>query len=175
MSDYPSQSPWGPHGPQVSVPSTMPNPTAPSPVPSFEAPAPSYPSYSTGGGGAGGGGGGGGAAPMGGAGRARGAGRALSEAPIGGWIRNLAIAGGVLGALAGGVRGALVHLPTASAGLLALRFGLAGAAAGAGFPPLLRAAFLAARALIGVGLALALWAAALALAGQLSWLGQTLR
>jgi hypothetical protein len=30
MSDYPSQSPWGPHGPQTSgPPTTMPNPTAP--------------------------------------------------------------------------------------------------------------------------------------------------
>src|SRR5690349_6465647 len=35
VNDYPSQSPWGPHGPQVSVPSVMPNPTAPSATPDF--------------------------------------------------------------------------------------------------------------------------------------------
>lgn len=168
MSDYPSQSPWGPHGPQVNVPSTTPNPTPSDPVPNFGAPEPSYPGYSPPSGGGVGGGSAGGA----GGGTVRLAARAISEAPIGGWMRNLAIAGAVLGIFVGAGRGFLIHLPMRGTGVLALRLGLAGAAAGAGFPPCIRAAFLAARAAIWIGLALALWVAALALAGQLPWLAR---
>src|SRR5690242_2692721 len=54
VNDYPSQSPWGPHGPQVSVPSVMPNPTAPSATPDFggwQAPSSAPASFSGGGGG----------------------------------------------------------------------------------------------------------------------------
>jgi hypothetical protein len=55
-------------------------------------------------------------------------------------------------------------------GALILRFGLAGAAAGAGIPPAVRAAALASRALIWVVVTALLWGGALALAGQTGWL-----
>jgi len=93
---------------------------------------------------------------------------AVASAPIGGWVRRLAIAGGVLGCLlAFGGTMATHLLPTPMA---VLRFGLAGAAAGAGIPPAVRAAALASRALIWVVVAGLLWAAALGLSGQTDWL-----
>ena len=52
MTDYPSSSPWGPHGPQVDAHSVTPNPTPSTPYdvgqPSFGAPA-AAPGYSGGG------------------------------------------------------------------------------------------------------------------------------
>jgi hypothetical protein len=93
---------------------------------------------------------------------------AVASAPIGGWVRNLAIAGGVVGCLFAFGGSMTMHLlPTPIA---VLRFGLAGAAAGAGIPPAVRAAALASRALIWVVVAGLLWAAALGLSGQTDWL-----
>ena len=168
MTDYPSNSPWGPHGPQVDAHSVTPNPTAQTPQPDFggsapEAwPAPSAPS------GGGGGGSAGGSAP--GAGAYGAATGALSSAPIGKSMRNLAIGGAVLGCLAGVARSVMLHLPPPSMGAEVFRLGLAGASAGAGFPPAIRACFMALRAFVWIALALFLWAIAIALSGQAPWL-----
>ena len=172
MNDYPSSSPWGPHGPQVNVPSTTPNPTAQDPVPSLGSdversrsvavePSPyAPPSGERGGAGAGG--------------PARDVGGTGAELPFGRWMLNLAVVGAVIGALVGAGRGMLLHQPPSATGMMALRLGLAGAAAGAGLPPFLRAALLAARAALWIGLAVVLWAAALALTGQIPWLARYL-
>ena len=158
---YPSQSPWGPHGPQVNVPSTTPNPTAPSPTPpSFEpwSPAPASPvSYSGTGG------------PTATAGSAS---PALAGQSFGTWLRNLAIAGGVLGCLLGAARGFVLHQPSAVIGVLTVRFGIAGAAAGAGIPPVFRAVSSMLRAAIWIVIAVLLWGIAMAAAGQLGWLAR---
>jgi len=51
MSDYPQQSPWGPHGPQVSgPPTTKPNPTAPWSEPAIgDSGSANQPAYTSGG------------------------------------------------------------------------------------------------------------------------------
>lgn len=159
MSDYPSSSPWGPHGPQVNVPSVTPNPTAPSPPPSFAAPDPwpvSAPAT-----------GGGGVAAGGGVGAVSGT-PGVAIAPIGPWVRKLAMAGLVVGCLLGFGGSMTTHLLPTPIGVL--RFGLAGAAVGASIPPAVRAAALASRALIWIVITGLLWAAAFGLAGQTGWL-----
>ncbi|HEX7077502.1 MAG TPA: hypothetical protein VF363_03685 [Candidatus Eisenbacteria bacterium] len=172
MSEYPWQSPFGPHGPQVQNPSTTPNPTIPTPPQDFGSPSPWAPPdpSSPGVGGGGGAGGTGGGEAGGGAGGTGGAASAISDAPIGKRIRNLAIVGVVLGAFVGLMRGLLTHMPPSATGLLALRFGIAAALAGAGIPPAIRAIVLAARAAIWIALALVLWVVAIILMGQSGWL-----
>lgn len=165
MTDYPSQSPWGPHGPQVSVPSVTPNPTAPSPVPDYSAPQPSHPGYAPAGGGGGVSTGG---APAGGTGG--GTAPALHAVPIGKWILNLSLAGAAVGCIVAVVRALILHTPASELGVQAVRYLLAGAAAGAGFPPAFRAGAHAVRAIAWIALAAALWLAALLLAGQADWL-----
>lgn len=164
MSDYPSNMPWGPHGPQTSVPTTTPNPTASTPDPGW-APAPdagwgsSAPaasgSYSSGGGGGG---------SLGGA-----ASPARWFFPAACW---LAVAGGVVGLLAGGVRAYSFHLPPATVGAAAIRFGIAGAASGASIPPFIRAAGSLVRSAIWIGMVAILWLIALAALGRLDWLNR---
>lgn len=163
MNDYPSQSPWGPHGPQLSEPSVTPNPTAPDPPPSYQgwdpAPTPqaSYPSYS-------------GATGAAGTGPAASGPSLLAGHAFGTWIRNLAIAGGVLGCLTGAARGYALHQPSAIIGVLTMRLGIAGAAFGAGVPPAFRAAGSIIRAALWIVIAAILWTIAIAAAGQMGWL-----
>lgn len=158
MSDYPSQSPWGPHGPQVSMPSVTPNPTAPTPPPTFQSfdpgPAPSYR-------GAGGPTGPVGSGPI-----------VYSGQPLGAWMRKLAIVGSVLGCFVGAARGFALHLPPAIIGIMIVRLGVAGAATGAGVPPAFRAAGSVIRAAAWIVLAAVLWTIAMAAAGQMGWLTQ---
>lgn len=87
-------------------------------------------------------------------------------------MRNFAIGGLVLGALAGLARAVLLHAPPAVIGMVAFRMGVAGAAAGAGIPPALRALATAFRAFIWIALATALWLIAMSAAGQLGWLSR---
>ncbi|MBI1796391.1 MAG: hypothetical protein HYR74_05000 [Candidatus Eisenbacteria bacterium] len=159
MSDYPSSSPWGPHGPQVSPQSVTPNPTAPSSVPDFGgfAPAPASAPF-----------GGGGVRPSGGGGG--GAIAAMSGPRFGRWVLNFALLGTGLGAIAGGLAGLGLHLPGAALGGLALRWAIAGAAVGASVPPAVRSIVTLIRA-AGWGLVtLVLWWIAIAASGQLGWL-----
>jgi hypothetical protein len=159
MSDYPSQSPWGPHGPQVNVPSVTPNPTAPDPPPSFQPwdPGPTPQASYTG--------------AVGPASSGTSSGPAvLAGRPFGAWVRNLAIAGGVLGCLTGAARGFALHQSTGIVGILVMRLGIAGAAFGAGVPPAFRAAGSMLRAALWIVLAAFLWLIAMAAAGQLGWL-----
>ncbi len=151
MTDYWPQSPWAPHDPQVSVPSVKPIPTAPS-------------------GGTPAGGGPGGGAPAGSGAAGAGPAPALHAVPIGRWILNLSLAGAVVGCIAAVVRALIVHMPASELRVEAVRYLLAGAAAGAGFPPAFRAGAHALRALAWIALAAALWLAALLLAGQADWL-----
>src|SRR6267142_4226337 len=163
MSDYPSSSPWGPHGPQVSEPSVTPNPTAPDPQPSFQTfdpgPTPSA-SYS---------GGTGFAGPTGPVGSGR---TVFSGSQFGTWMRKLAIAGSLVGCFVGAARGFALHLPPAIIGILIVRLGVAGAATGASIPPAFRAAGSVIRAAVWIVLAAILWAIAMAAAGQMGWLNQ---
>jgi hypothetical protein len=158
MDEYPSQSPFGPHGPQLSEPSVTPNPTAETPPPSFEAydpgqaPPVSYP-------GTGGSGGAVGAALP-----------AFAGQSIGTWMRNFAIAGGALGCLVGATRGLVLHQPSGIIGVLVVRLGVAGAATGASIPPAFRVLGSMIRAAVWLVIALLLWAIAMAAAGQTGWL-----
>ncbi len=145
MTDYWPQSPWSPHDPPASGPSIKPNPTAPAAAPDAGAPA------------------GGGAARAGQA-------PPLHAMPIGKWILNLSIAGAVVGCIAAVARALILHTPASELRVLAVRYLLAGAAAGAGFPPAFRAGAHALRAVAWIALAAALWLAALLLAGQADWL-----
>ena len=162
MSNYPPQSPWGPHGPQVDVPSTTPNPTIPTPMPDPTSPT-AYPAstgYGTSTGYSGGGGSGGGGMP------------GIPAMAVGTWVRNFAIGGVVLGGLVGFARGAALHVPSAMMGGLVLRFAFAGAAAGAGIPPAIKAFSLAVRAIGWVVLAAVLWWIAGYLMGGAGWLSR---
>ena len=167
MSDYPSQSPWGPHGPQVGSFSVTPNPTAPSPMPDFPQPnygasfaQPGTPQY---------GGGGVAIASAGVAGGAAGT-VAIRRASILPMIQRLALVGLALGALLGLARAVVLHVPFAIGGVMMLRLGIAGAAAGAGIPPAFRAFGVAVRAALWIAITAACWMLAMAAAGQLGWL-----
>ena len=167
MSDYPSTSPWGPHGPQVGAHTTTPNPTAPTPEPSFQSWAPQPPApapYS----------GGGASSPAASGPIAAGgpASSTLGGRPFGVWLRDLAIAGGVVGALVGGARGYLLHQAPSVVGMVALRIGVAGAALGASLPPAFRAVGSVIRAALWFGIAIALWVIAIAALGRLDWLSR---
>jgi hypothetical protein len=96
----------------------------------------------------------------------------LAGQSFGAWLRNLAIAGGVLGCLVGAARGLVLHQPSAVTGVLAARFGLAGAAAGASIPPAFRAVSSMLRAAVWIVIAVLLWVISLAAAGQLGWLAR---
>jgi hypothetical protein len=158
MTDYPSSSPWGPHGPQVSVPSTTPNPTMPSAPTSWDSGPAAPVSY---------GGGGGGGAALGPSSYGAGSGKGLS---FGAWMRSLAIAGGVIGGLIGVARGFALHQPSAIVGVVALRMGIAGAAAGASVPPAFRVAGSLVRAALWLLIAVLLWAIAAGALGITSWM-----
>src|SRR5262249_45681598 len=86
------------------------------------------------------------------------------------WMRNLAIGGAVLGALVGVLRGVAGHLPSSALGTIALRFGVAGAAAGASLMPALRAATFVVKGFVWFALALVLWWIMMAAAGNTAWL-----
>jgi hypothetical protein len=161
VSDYPSSSPWGPHGPQTNPFSVTPNPTAPSAQPdygtSFAPPAVTQFS------------GGGSTSDW----AATQAGRTVVRRdPIFGWIRILAVGGLALGVLAGLGRAMAMHVPLAVGGVIVVRLGLAGAALGAGFPPAVRAFGVALRATLWIAITAACWGLAVAAAGQLGWLNR---
>ncbi len=99
--------------------------------------------------------------------RARFTGRALATS-----IRNMAIAGAVLGLLAGVIVALTRHLAGGAFVTAMLRLCLAGAAAGAGIPSAIKAALSAARAIGWFVLALLLWWLALYAAGQTGWLAK---
>ena len=157
MGDYPSSSPWGPHGPQVSEPSVTPNPTAPYQEPSFggggggDNPSPGY-------------GGGGGGGYVGGGG---GVGIRWSL-----WqsMGILGAAGGILGALYALGRGSMVHLPAGVLGPVTLRYGIAGAAFGASVPPVIKMLASVLKAAIWWVLAMILWWIGLSLLGASGWM-----
>jgi hypothetical protein len=163
MTDYPSTSPFGPHGPQVGANTVTPNPTMSSPEPAYQpsswgaAPTTSYPAssgtYSGGGGSIAG-------SPV------------LSGRLFGKLLFNFAIGGAVLGALIGLGRGLMLHMPSAVTGMFVARFAIAGAAAGASVAPAVRAALLAFRALLWIGIVIVLWAIALGAVGLTGWLNR---
>lgn len=169
MSNYPPQSPWGPHGPQVDAPSTTPNPTIPTPMQgpgsmgwgSESTTQPSAPRYS--------GGGTGGSSTVGSPGQAS---AVVPDLPVGPWVRNLALGGAALGALFAYARGSSAHVPSNLMGGLVLRFAFAGAAAGAGIPAAIKAFALALRAVGWVVLAGVLWWIASYLVGGAGWLAR---
>jgi hypothetical protein len=84
----------------------------------------------------------------------------------------LALTGLALGALLGLARGAVLHVPPAILGMVVLRLGVAGAAAGAGIPPAVRALGVALRAALWIAIAAACWIFAMAAAGQMGWLSR---
>lgn len=165
MTDYPSTSPFGPHGPQVGAHTVTPNPTVSSPEPAYPAsswaptPSTSYPSSS-------------GTYSAGAAAATHPVAPALSAHVFGRMLFNFAIGGAVLGALAGVGRGMMLHLAPAAMGMTAARFAIAGAAAGASVAPAVRAALLAFRALLWIGIVLVLWAVALGSLGLTGWLNR---
>ena len=157
MGDYPSSSPFGPNGPQLSEPSVMPNPTAQSPAPTFDAPEPStYAPASSGG--------------YSGSGGFVGSGAAMSPGSIGKWMRNFAIGGCALGCVGAISRSLMLHLPPAGMGVEIARLGIAGAAAGAGIPPAVKSALFVVRAAVWIVLAAFLWWVAIFLSGSAGWL-----
>lgn len=158
MSDYPSQYPWGPHGPRVDGPSSvLPNPTIPDPPPTFQPFEPAIPTSATA------------AGPF-----PSGVGSPYTSSlpgwSPGKWMRNFAIAGGAIGCLGGIGLGVQMHLPAASLGIEVLRFGIAGAAVGAGIPPWFKAAGFAIRAALWFVLGAVLWGIASGVTGQTNWL-----
>lgn len=153
MSDYP----WGPHGPRVDVPSVTPNPTPPDPLPTFQPFESEFPTSAPS------------AGPF-----PSGVGTTYTPAlpgwSLGKWMRNLAIAGGAIGCLGGIVVGVGMHLPAAPIASQVMRFGIAGAAFGAGIPPGFRATGFAIRAALWFALVAVLWGIASAVTGQTTWL-----
>ena len=158
MSDYPPQYPWGPHGPRVDgPPSVPPGPTIPDPPQTFPPLGfvDSPPSL------------GAGTFPSGVPGAYT---STLQGWSLAKWMRNLAIAGGALGCLGGVARGVDMQLPGAAVTIEMLRFGIAGAAVGAGIPPGFRAAGFAIRAALWFALVAMLWGVAGAVTGLTNWL-----
>lgn len=158
MNENPWQSPFGPHGPQLDVPSTTPNPTAQEPFSGFPASdagtaAPAAAPVWSGGGGTGGGG------PML-------TGRSGSMTPS---MRKLAIAGFIVGGLVGAVRGYYTHLPVPVLATQVVRYGVGTAALGASVLPAFRVMGALLGALIWVVVVLLLWAIALAAFGPAVW------
>jgi len=161
MNDYPSQSPWGPHGPQMNLPSATPNPTAQDPAPSFQswgtgAAAPAAPTWSGSGGG-----------QTASAGPTSAGGYAAAGRSIAPTMRRLAVAGLVLGGVIGLARGVMLHLPTTAVALLTVRIGVAGAAAGASVPPAFRVLGALLGAAVWLVIVLLLWFVAMAALGPL--------
>lgn len=159
MTDYPAQYPWGPHGPKVDTPSSvMPNPTIPSVPPTFPAwdagAATSSASIPTGGGG----------------GTFSASPHMIGGRSFGTWMRNLAIGGAVLGCLGGVLSGYALHQSPSLIGVMAARFGVAGAAVGASIPPAFRFLGSMLRAAVWLVIAVILWGIAMAAVGQLNWL-----
>lgn len=157
MSEYPAQYPWGPHGPRVDSPSVLPNPTIPSPQPTFPswdagAAVPSHPTT------------GGSVGPIGSSTSA------FAGRSFGVWMRNLALAGGVLGCLSGAAQGLLLRQTPEMIGVLVVRLGIAGAAAGASIPPALRVFGSMLRAAVWLVIAVVLLGIAMTALGGMDWL-----
>jgi hypothetical protein len=85
------------------------------------------------------------------------------------WLRNLALIGAAIGALGGALAGLLTHLPGSEIGMVALRWGVAGAAIGASAPPAVRSLITVIQAAGWILLTAVLWWIAFVVAGPAPW------
>jgi hypothetical protein len=93
----------------------------------------------------------------------------MSGPRVGVWMRNLALVGAAIGALGGALAGVLTHLPGSEIGMLAMRWGVAGAAMGASAPPAVRSMITVIQAFGWILLTAVLWWIAIVVSGPAPW------